>query len=79
VSIRVMTKVWDYSGAECGALLVLLAMADFANDDGIAWPSIASLCQKSRLAERIRGKTLFVYLRLSKNRWQTGSTASKHL
>jgi hypothetical protein len=30
----------------------MLALADYANDDGESWPSVASLTRKSRLSER---------------------------
>lgn len=52
MSIRVMSQVWEHSLAEGGELLVLLALADFADDDGYCWPSIARLAGKSRLSER---------------------------
>ena len=32
--------------------LVLLALADWANDDGYCWPSIPKLCFKTRASER---------------------------
>ena len=48
-----MSKVWKHSRAEGSALLLLLAIADFANDDGIAWPSIATLAEKARISERM--------------------------
>lgn len=47
-----MTKVWESSKAEGGALLVMLALADWCNDEGICWPSITKLAEKSRLSER---------------------------
>jgi predicted ArsR family transcriptional regulator len=31
---------------------VLLALADYANDDGLAWPSVLSLALKTILTER---------------------------
>jgi hypothetical protein len=52
MSISVMSRVWTYSKAERGDLLVMLAIADFANDDGDAWPSIKVLGTKSRIKER---------------------------
>jgi hypothetical protein len=52
MSISVMSKVWTYSKAERGDLLVMLAIADFANDDGEAWPSVKVLGIKSRIKER---------------------------
>ena len=47
-----MDGVWRYSKARQGQLLVMLAIADFANDDGKAWPSVGTLAEKSRLSER---------------------------
>lgn len=52
MSIRVMSRVWDADRYAGGELLCLLALADWANDDGWAWPSIDRLAVKSRLSER---------------------------
>lgn len=53
MSIKVMQWVWDHSSATHGALLVLLAIADCAADDGShAFPSITELRRRSRLSER---------------------------
>jgi hypothetical protein len=53
MSIRVMTAVWEKSKATEGALIVNLAMADFAHDDGTGvWPSVPTLAQKARLSDR---------------------------
>ena len=46
-----MTRVWDESKQRGGALLVLLAIADFADDEGKAFPSVQTLAAKSRLSE----------------------------
>lgn len=52
MSIRVMTRVWDHSKSRNGERLVLLAIADFADDHGRAFPSVASLRAKSAMSER---------------------------
>ena len=52
MSIRIMSAVWESAPVEGGSLLGLLAMADFANENGICWPSVPSLARKSRLSER---------------------------
>jgi hypothetical protein len=53
MSIRVMTSVWDDFRTQAhGELLVLLASADWANDDAHYWPTIAALAVKARLSER---------------------------
>ncbi|MBI4001061.1 MAG: helix-turn-helix domain-containing protein [Nitrospira defluvii] len=52
MSIKVLGMVWKGSGAKGGDLLVALAIADFADDDGNAYPSIPTLGKKSRLSDR---------------------------
>ena len=47
-----MSRVWDHSLQKGGDLLVLLALADFANDAGECWPSVPIIAQKARLTER---------------------------
>lgn len=52
MSIKVMTKVWASSKAKGSQLLLLLAIADFADDEGKAFPSIKTLAEKTRLSTR---------------------------
>lgn len=52
MSIRVMSLVWEHSKQQGSALLVLLAIADFADDDGWAYPSIERLARKARMSTR---------------------------
>jgi hypothetical protein len=52
MSISIMDRVWRHSQASKGDLLIMLAIADFANDAGEAWPSVPTLAKKSRLKER---------------------------
>jgi hypothetical protein len=48
-----MARVWANSAAKGSALLLLLAVADHAHDDGSgAWPSVATLARKCRLDRR---------------------------
>lgn len=48
-----MQAVWRKSGAKGNARLILLAIADYAHDDGSnAYPSVATLMQKTLLSER---------------------------
>lgn len=51
MSVRVMSQVWDLA-VPAFEKLVLLALADCANDEGLAWPSIATLKRKSGAGER---------------------------
>jgi hypothetical protein len=53
MSIRVMTAVWDHADVSGGDLLVLLAMADFAADDGgQVYARQETLAAKSRMTDR---------------------------
>lgn len=52
MSIKVMNAVWQDASCEGGALLVLLALADFADEEGNCFPSIAVLAYKSRMSTR---------------------------
>lgn len=58
MSIRILADVWRHSGQQGGALLVLLAIADFSNDHGEAYPSVQTLAQKSRLSTRQVQRTI---------------------
>ncbi|MFJ1471166.1 helix-turn-helix domain-containing protein [Massilia orientalis] len=52
MSIQVMAKVWAQSQASGSELLLLLAIADFSDDQGHAFPSVATLAQKIRMSPR---------------------------
>jgi len=53
VSVRVMSWVWEHSRARPTQRLVLLAIADHANDRGVeAYPSMVTLMAKTGLSER---------------------------
>jgi hypothetical protein len=52
MSIKRMTAVWDQSQTKGSHLLLLLAIADHAGDDGYAWPGITHLATKVRMSER---------------------------
>lgn len=48
-----MTTVWERSRQKGAALLLMLAIADFASDDGgNAFPSVATLAKKTRMSDR---------------------------
>ncbi|MCX5584236.1 helix-turn-helix domain-containing protein [Streptomyces erythrochromogenes] len=52
MSIKVTNWVWARSQSRNGARLVMLALADRADDDGFCWPSIDDLAQRTRLSPR---------------------------
>jgi hypothetical protein len=53
MSIECMTRVWKHSKAKGSALLLLLAIADYAHDDGTgAYPGMKTLAAKTRMSER---------------------------
>lgn len=52
MSIKLMNLVWEYSGNSGSTLLVLLALADHANDEGICWPAIPRIAKRGRVSER---------------------------
>lgn len=52
MSLRLLTLVWERAPYKDGALLLLLALADFADDEGLCWPSVERLANKARMNER---------------------------
>ena len=52
MSIKVMSAVWENPPVRQGALLVLLAMADYCDERGVCWPSVPNLGKKARVSER---------------------------
>ena len=53
MSIKLMTLVWDMPDLDPGEKLVLLCLADQANDQGThCWPSVETICRRSGQGER---------------------------
>lgn len=53
MSIEWMSSVWKDPRIESqGDLLVALAIADFTNEKGLAWPSVDTIARKSRFSDR---------------------------
>ena len=51
MSVRVMTAVWEITLPDSDKI-VLLALADCANDEGYCWPSMATLAKKCSKTDR---------------------------
>lgn len=52
MSVRTMSRVWEHSQHAGSDLLMLLAIADFSDDDGRAFPAVATLATKCRMKMR---------------------------
>lgn len=58
-----MTHIWEHSPHSGSDLLMLLAIADHANDQGKAWPSMPTLAKKCRVTKR---NAIYIIRRLEK-------------
>lgn len=52
MAIAVMSKVWEHSRAGGTELLLLLAIADYSDEQGYAYPSVPTLARKIRMTSR---------------------------
>jgi hypothetical protein len=52
MSIRLMTEVWSRYPKGGNKKLVLLALADYANDDGYCWPGVDLIAVKCNVSRR---------------------------
>ncbi|PHS21753.1 MAG: hypothetical protein COA84_15170 [Robiginitomaculum sp.] len=52
MSIKIMSKIWEDGPQKHGALLVILVLADRADDDGVCWPAINTIAKKARMTTR---------------------------
>jgi len=53
-----MTRVWESCGPSGADRMMLLALADNANDEGFCWPSIRTLARKCAVSERAARRTV---------------------
>jgi hypothetical protein len=58
MSVRLMSAVWKNGPQERSQRLLLLAIADNANDEAIAWPSTQTLAAKACMTVRTVSRTL---------------------
>lgn len=52
MSVKTMSRVWEFSQHGGTELLMLVAIADFSDDDGRSFPSVATLADKCRMKPR---------------------------
>ena len=52
MSVKTLSRVWEHSQHSGTALLMLLAIADFSDDDGRAYPAVGTLAKKCRMKLR---------------------------
>jgi len=51
MSIKVMSEVWEHcTDLKGSALVVMLALADHADDGGICWPAVPTIAKKARIS-----------------------------
>ncbi len=52
MSIKAVSWVWEHSPEKSTRLLMLIAIADYCDDEGICYPSVRRLAEKCRLSSR---------------------------
>lgn len=53
MSIKLMTRVWEHPALQdITTAMVALALADWANDQGICWPSHQTIARRARISDR---------------------------
>ena len=52
MSLKVMSAVWESNAGPAVSRMVLLALADFADDSGKAWPSINAIAKRCAISAR---------------------------
>lgn len=57
MSIKIMTEVWEIKLPD-SEKIALLALADCANDEGLCWPSMATLARKCSKSDRTVQKAI---------------------
>lgn len=52
MSVEVISRVFKFSKSKAGDRVIMLALADRASDEGLAWPGIPELARKANETER---------------------------
>lgn len=60
MSVKLMSKAWE-TNQKGNHLLVLLALCDFANDEGDCFPSLKTLCEKAKISKSALSYILKAY------------------
>jgi len=58
MAVRILSLVWDGYPEGGSELLALLALADWSDDEGRCWPSIAAIAKKTRLSRSQAQRTM---------------------
>jgi hypothetical protein len=72
MSVRISSVVWE-SPLKGSDLILMLALADHSDDEGVCWPSIPKVAKKARMSERTAQRACVRlrdagYLRIDYNR-----------
>ncbi|WP_309546463.1 helix-turn-helix domain-containing protein [Pseudomonas aeruginosa] len=52
MSTIIMSACWPLQGLTPAQKAVLISLADNANDEGVCWPSVAKIAERTCLSER---------------------------
>lgn len=52
MSTVLMSQCWPIHGLSCAQKAVLISLADNANDQGVCWPSVSTIAERTCLSER---------------------------
>lgn len=52
MSVKIMSEVWEHSSHKSTELLTLIALADWANDDGFCWYGMSRIAKRVRIERR---------------------------
>lgn len=63
-----MSRTWDACPYDGTKLLIMLALCDYANDDGECWPNMKQVASKARCSERYARQCIRVF---EKDGWVT--------
>jgi hypothetical protein len=58
MSIEAMNRVWKQSHSKGSDLLLMLALANYANDKDFCWPGLESLTERTRMSKRNTQRSL---------------------